>query len=84
MEPTSFSLMFPTRVQSVEEKKHNNWIRGFGKDAIFEEVSLGWFVCLTGSHEAMFAGTKKPPIEPGDFAGVRITFTGKSPQVGKW
>lgn len=69
------TLCFSAKVQSVKENLSKKWIGGFGETARFDEVSKGWFVCLEGSHEAIYAGPSKPNIQVGDLANVSISFS---------
>jgi|HubBroStandDraft_6_1064221.scaffolds.fasta_scaffold02348_20 hypothetical protein len=45
---------------------------GQGKDAIFTKVSLGWFVQLEGSCEALYLGRERPEIVSGDRVTVKL------------
>lgn len=59
-------------VEVVEEFKPAYVIgSGIGKDAEFVNQSLGWFVYLKGSHEALHLGPDKPTLAKGD--KVKIT-----------
>lgn len=56
----------------VEERFKRIWVSGVGSAAKFETQSLGWFLWLTGSHEAIHLGYEKPAFQTGD--RVKITF----------
>lgn len=74
MEPAEAPMKYIVHdvlVERVYEHKHQKWIGGVGKEATFEYVSMGWFVLLTGSHEALHVGHSEPNLKPGDL--VRIT-----------
>ena len=60
-----------SEVNTVEEHKVPCYISGIGPDAIFTEKSLGWFVYLKGSHEALHLGPERPTLAKGD--KVKIT-----------
>lgn len=53
-------------VTAVREIKYQNWLSGAGPDAVFEEVSKGWFVFLKGSWEGLHVGKTPPALQPGD------------------
>ena len=58
-------------VRSVEEHVRRQWIRGVGKDAVFADVSDGWFIGLHGSSAAIYVGHEKPPFKASE--KIRIT-----------
>lgn len=60
-----------TSVVDVIKKSKKCWVSGLGKDAVFEEFPLGWFLHLKGSNEAVFLGDEEPGFKQGD--KVRIT-----------
>lgn len=60
-----------TKVTAVREIKEKIHTKGVGKDAEFEEVSLGWFLHLDGSRELIHVGPDKPELKAGD--PIRIT-----------
>ena len=76
MEPTQEPLVvqFVARVIAVNEKKYKQWLGGVGKEATFNEISLGWFVSLEGSHESLFIGFLKPSIRIGSMAIITIEY----------
>jgi hypothetical protein len=45
---------------------------GQGPSAVFVKVSLGWFVQLEGSHEALYLGRERPEIVSGDRVTVKL------------
>ena len=69
-----FRATIPTIVMLVEEETKKEWKSGFGKDAVFHDVSLGWFVLFQGLGSALYMGKEKPPIEKGDEVVIRIDF----------
>jgi hypothetical protein len=60
-----------TRVLKLEERHVSRYISGFGDSATFQDVSIGWFLHLEGSYEALFLGMEKPGMQTGD--EVKIT-----------
>ncbi len=60
------------RVVEVREYFTERHRAGFGKDATFVKVSLGWFIQIEGSHEALYLGREKPLIETGDRVSITI------------
>lgn len=75
MEPTQAPItryVVHSTVLKVEERKAKLYVSGVGGDAIFNEVSRGWFVWLDGSFEAIHLGLEKPEFEKGD--KVKVTF----------
>lgn len=61
-----------TEVTHIEEEFQPCYISGFGKDAIFESRSRGWFLYLKGSYEALFLGREEPTLKKGDKIKVTI------------
>jgi len=59
-------------VRGVDERFTQEWIVGVGKEAVFRQRSLGWFLYLGGSFEAIYVGAEKPEFNVGD--QVKITF----------
>jgi len=74
MEPVNSKVTyaFYAQVESVTERFKHLYRSGFGQDATFEKASLGWFMSLKGSHEALRISTDKPPINAGDLVKVTI------------
>lgn len=70
-------ITFVARVIAIEEKFKQRWLGGIGHVAEFAHDSMGWYVSLEGSYEALFVGTTKPNIKLGDHAEIRITFNAK-------
>lgn len=58
-------------VQRVEERIIKEYTKGFGKDTVFTPKSLGWYVLLAGSYEAIYVGDEVPTLNAGD--KVRVT-----------
>lgn len=75
------TLRFTAKVVSIEEKKNKRWLFGVGEQAKFHEDSQGWYIGLERSHELLFAGFTRPPINPGDEAVVRINFYAQAPSL---
>lgn len=74
MEPTQGPLAFKlyTKVESVNEVVEKEYVSGSGADAVFNNVSRGWFVAFEGSHESLFLGMEKPGLVVGDEVEVNI------------
>lgn len=64
--------IFETKVKQIYEQKDKRHISGFGSDAVFEDISRGWFALLEGSWEALHLGKDKPELKPGDKIKVII------------
>lgn len=63
---------FPCEIVAVTEKFGMRHISGVGKAAVFEEVSLGWFIhigCAMGTQEiSLGIGTSSSGLKAGDRA----------------
>lgn len=70
--PVKVRYAITTTVVRVYERTKEVYLGGIGKEAVFREESLGWFVHLFGSDESIFLGTEKPDFEAGD--KIKITF----------
>lgn len=68
--PTSY--VFSSTVASVSERTRKEYVFGSGKEAVFRDEPLGWFVALEGSHEALWVGTERPDLRPGDRVKISI------------
>lgn len=71
---TTLEVKFVARVVKITEHKYNQWIKGVGNEAVFQVISLGWFVTLEGSHESIFVGWFKPRIRFGSMATITIEY----------
>jgi hypothetical protein len=60
-------------VQSVTERFDTKWVCGLGKEAIFRKESMGWYIRLEDSWEALFVGYEEPNITAGDRVKITIT-----------
>lgn len=69
--PTRTVYIIHSEVVNIEEQKVPCYVSGIGAGATFIEKSLGWFVYLKGSHEALHLGMDKPTLAKGD--KVKIT-----------
>lgn len=67
----SEKFIIKTIVSSVEERFRNVYVDGFGDNAKYNKVSLGWYVHFMGSYEALYLGLEEPKLQKGDT--VRIT-----------
>lgn len=72
MGPVDTSYIIRSQVLGLQEQKISQWKSGIGPDAIFKEMSNGWFLHLVGSHEAIFLGLAKPDFEAGDIVTLTI------------
>lgn len=61
-----------TKVKRVWEEFEKKYVSGMGPDAIFTEISKGWFVAFEGSYEALFFGHVEPNFKVGDKVKIRI------------
>lgn len=62
----------PTTITAIEERKDRRYLSGIGDEAVFTDISLGWFLFLTGSHEAIHVGMEKPDLRVGDKMKITI------------
>lgn len=53
-------------IETVAEKKRKKHVSGNGPDAIFTDISLGWFVTLAEVPTSIYVGLAKPDYEKGD------------------
>lgn len=61
-----------SKVVSIKERFMNQHVSGFGDNAIFNIISLGWYVHFEGSYESLNFGNERPPFKEGDT--IRISF----------
>lgn len=75
MEPTSSTLAYViyTEVLDVEHRFKRVHVTGAGADAIFKNISIGWFVLLKGSWEALYLGAEQPDLVAGDRVRILIS-----------
>lgn len=59
-------------VVRIEERFQSRYDYGHGKEAVFSSLSLGWYIVLKGSMEAMYAGDTRPNLLEGELVTVRI------------
>lgn len=59
-------------VLDIRERKREIWISGVKDEAKFRTESLGYFVLLEGSHEAICLGTEPPELKVGDRVKITI------------
>ena len=62
---------FSSAVLSLEERMARHHLRGVGEAAVFEEVSLGWWVRVAGSSSLYMGGTR-PSLSVGDLITLAI------------
>lgn len=72
MESAQTKISITTRVFDLRERTKPVYQGGTGSEALFKDVSLGWFAVFQGSHEALYVGETKPDWDVGD--NVKITF----------
>jgi hypothetical protein len=74
MEPVEATIRYIiyTSVAKIEERFQNVHVGGTGKDALFADISKGWFALFRGSWESLYLGRERPNLLVGDV--VRITF----------
>ena len=61
-----------TTVIGVNEQYRKVWQSGIGNETVFREHSLGWFLHLEGSNEAICLGTERPIFKVGDEIKITI------------
>lgn len=72
--PPRERIVTTARVRAVVESTTAEYVSGYGKDAVFRNVSLGWWIHFDGNW-SMCVGAEKPKISAGDT--VRITIEPK-------
>lgn len=73
MEPARYSIVIhDVLVVDVKERLKYHWISGKGAEALFRSESLGWYITLIGSREALYIGDTKPNIAADDLVTIRI------------
>ncbi len=65
-------IKFSSIVDQVEERFRSRYISGVGNTATFNKVSLGWFIHLRGSYEALYIGNERPELLQGDKVTISI------------
>lgn len=65
-------FLIPATITAIEERKSRDYVSGVGETAVFQEISLGWSLFLTGSHEAIHVGMDKPDLKVGDKMKITI------------
>lgn len=61
-----------SKVIKVEERFRKRYIKGVGDKAEFETESLGFFLWMKGSHEAMHLGFEDPGFNVGNKLKITI------------
>lgn len=61
-----------SHVLDIRERHNEVWQSGVGKDAKFKSQSLGYFVLLEGSYEAIHLGAEPPELKIGDRVKITI------------
>lgn len=59
-------------VVHVRKKSKAEWVCGFGKDAVYKTVHLGWEMCLDNHLSVMVEGDEKPDVQPGQSVEVVV------------
>lgn len=70
--PVRHRIVVFSKVRNLEEAFERRWDGGTGPNAIFRNHSLGWYLYLEGSYEAIYVGDTKPPFNVGD--KIKISF----------
>jgi len=68
----SVSYVIRTTVLEVKEVFRKEHVSGAGPEAVFRDVSRGWFLLLEDSYEAIHVGHEKPGLAPGDQIEILI------------
>ena len=69
----TFRRTFTAPVRSIAEHTARQYVSGFGDNVVFQEISLGWFILLSGSWESIFVGMEKPDdLKVGDVIDVTL------------
>ena len=68
-------IKFYSTVEDVAERFRSEYVSGKYPDAIFRSVSMGWFLHLEGSYEALGLGPDKPDFQVGDKVEIIIQKT---------
>lgn len=64
---------FRTKIKSVKEEfRQFNWHKDQDGKSTCDRESIGWFVHLEGSYEALNFGRNKPDIKEGQMVEVSI------------
>lgn len=66
MESVKTKIRFHAYVNKIEEKFVRTWVEGIGDKAEFKDVSIGWYLHLSGSWESIYIGKEKPSMVQGD------------------
>lgn len=69
---TTYTLF--TTVSAIEEKFIQKHISGAGKDAVFQQVSDGWFALLDGFNDWIFLDVL-PPLTDELTTGDKVAIT---------
>lgn len=76
MEPAKAKVVrFKAKIATLEERTVSSWRHGVGNDAVFDTISMGWYVRFDGSWEALYVGQTKPDWHPGQFMTITISPT---------
>jgi hypothetical protein len=63
---------FSSTVKEVSEQFSNKYVTGFGDNVVFQKASLGWYIHLEGSYEALYVGVERPVLQQGDRVSITI------------
>jgi hypothetical protein len=63
---------FISIVSQVTERFKSVYQHGVGKDAVFTNESLGWYVHLRDSYESFYVGREKPDLLEGNLVSITI------------
>jgi hypothetical protein len=66
-------IRFNSKIEKLEQRSYKVWIKGHGRDAVFEDIPIGWFMHIQGSGEALYVGDSKPDMNVGDAVVLSIS-----------
>lgn len=72
------AIKFYTEVEKVEQKTERRYHPGTWTEAkgaaqvAYDNISLGYYLHLRGSHEALFVGMEEPEFKTGDKVSVLV------------
>ena len=70
-EQVKINYVFNARIMNLAERFKPVYQGGTGKEAYFKDVSIGWYMHLQGSFEAIYIGLEKPNLQAGQL--IKIT-----------
>lgn len=67
-----------SKVIKVWNPTKKKYIGGVGKDASFEDESLGWHILIDGSNDGLHVGPEQPDVSVGDTVEISVRKVGIS------